>query len=172
VCSSDLRLAQTLRDMSAPALYTAMTTVVAFASLITSSIPPVIDFGWMMFIGIASAFVLAFLLFPAAMALLPPPARKAQATGLDITPAVGRFTDRYGRPIVVIAIALLVFAVLGMRQLRVENSFIEYFDKDTDIYQGMVVIDEELGGTTPLEVIIDLAPPNPFGDDSGFDDED
>lgn len=169
--SYELRLAQTLRDMSAPALYTALTTVVAFASLITSSIPPVIDFGWMMFIGIASAFVLAFLLFPAAMALLPPPAHKAANTGLDITPAVGRFTDRHGAHIVIAALLLFVFAIFGMRQLRVENSFIEYFDKDTDIYQGMVVIDEELGGTTPLDVIIDLSPPNPFGDDSGFDDE-
>ncbi|MGV3591618.1 MAG: efflux RND transporter permease subunit, partial [Gammaproteobacteria bacterium] len=164
------RLTQTLRDMSAPALYTALTTVVAFASLITSSIPPIIDFGWMMFIGIASAFVLTFLLFPSAMALLPAPKQRAHSTGLDITPAVGRFTDRRGRPIVIAAIAMLVFAVLGIRQLRVENSFIEYFDKDTDIYQGMVVIDEELGGTTPLDVIIDLAPPNPFGDDAGFDD--
>jgi predicted RND superfamily exporter protein len=167
----DVRLAQTLRDMSAPALYTALTTVVAFASLITSSIPPVIDFGWMMFIGIASAFVLAFLLFPAAMALLPPPAHKATNTGLDITPALGRFADRHGAHIVIAAILMLVFAVFGMRQLRVENSFIEYFDKDTDIYQGMVVIDEELGGTTPLEVIIDLSRPNPFGDDGGFGDD-
>ncbi|HEY0963483.1 MAG TPA: MMPL family transporter, partial [Pseudomonadales bacterium] len=88
----EARLAQTLRDMSAPALYTALTTVVAFASLITSSIPPIIDFGWMMFIGIAAAFVLTFLLFPSAMALLPQPKQKAPSTGLDITPAVGRFT--------------------------------------------------------------------------------
>lgn len=169
--SYEMRLTQTLRDMSAPALYTALTTVVAFASLITSSIPPVIDFGWMMFIGIASAFVLAFLLFPSAMALLPPPEHKTANTGLDITPAVGRFADRHGAHIVIAALLLFVFAIFGMRQLRVENSFIEYFDEDTDIYQGMVVIDEELGGTTPLDVIIDLSPPNPFGDDSGFEDE-
>lgn len=169
--SYELRLAHTLRDMSAPALYTALTTVVAFASLITSSIPPVIDFGWMMLIGIAAAFVLAFLLFPSAMALLPPPAHRAANTGLDITPAIGRFADRHGHTIVIAAVVMLVFAVLGMRQLRVENSFIEYFDEDTDIYQGMVVIDEQLGGTTPLDVIIDLSPPNPFGNDSAFGDD-
>lgn len=167
----ELRLAQSLRDMSSPALYTAMTTVVAFASLITSSIPPIIDFGWMMFIGIAASFVMAFLLFPAAMALLQEPGTKARSTGLDITPAIGRFTDRSGRYVVVAAVVMFVFAVLGMRQLRVENSFIEYFDKDTDIYQGMVVIDEQLGGTTPLEVIIDLSPPNPFGDADPFADD-
>jgi predicted RND superfamily exporter protein len=65
----------------------------------------------------------------------------------------------------------LLLSVVGIRQLRVENSFIDYFDKDTDIYQGMMTIDRELGGTTPLDVVINLARPNPFGEGSGFDDE-
>ncbi len=164
-------LGDTLRDMWSPSFYTAATTVVAFASLITSTIPPIIDFGWMMSIGISVSFILAFLLFPAWMALLQPLREKSESN-MDITPAVGRFTERWGRSIVVASVALLVFAVLGMQRLRVENSFIEYFDESTDIYQGMVVIDKELGGTTPLEVVIDLAPPNPFGASDEFSEED
>jgi len=42
----------------------------------------------------------------------------------------------------------------GSTKLTVENSFINYFNKDTDIYKGMKLIDEKLGGTTPLEIII------------------
>jgi uncharacterized protein len=153
------RLGRTLRDIFAPAIYTCLTTIVAFASLVTSSIPPVIDFGLMMFIGILAAFVISFLLFPAAMALLPVRDTTSVNHGLDVTPAVARFTEKRGKHILGLAVVLLVFAVIGIAQLRVENSFIEYFDDSTDIYQGMVVIDEQLGGTTPLDVIIDLGPP-------------
>ena len=165
------RLDRTLKDMFAPAIFTCLTTIVAFASLVTSSIPPVIDFGLMMFIGIFAAFVISFLLFPAAMALLPQRAPAPAAHGLDITPAVARFTEKRGMFVVIVAAVLLVFAVIGISRLRVENSFIDYFDESTDIYQGMVAIDEELGGTTPLDVIIDLGRPNPFGDGGPFADE-
>lgn len=157
--SHESRLALTLRDMVVPALYTCLTTVVAFASLITSTIPPIIDFGWMMLIGIFGGFVLSFLLFPAWVVLLPALNDAPPKHGLDFTPAIARFTDRWGRAILVGAIGMLVFSVFGMRLLRVENSFIDYFDKDTDIYQGMTTIDRQLGGTTPLDVIINLDKP-------------
>ena len=168
--SHEDRLAKSLRDMFAPAIYTCLTTIVAFASLVTSSIPPVIDFGLMMFIGIFAAFVLSFLLFPAAMVLLPVRNTNPVNHGLDITPVVASFTEKWGKSIMGVAAAIFVFAVLGITKLRVENSFIEYFDESTDIYQGMVAIDQQLGGTTPLEVIVDLARPGSaaapeFGED-------
>ena len=164
----EFRLGKSLTDMFVPAIYTCLTTIVAFASLVTSSIPPVIDFGLMMFIGILAAFVLSFLLFPAAMALLPIRNTTPVNHGLDITPAVARFTEKRGWLIMGVSAGLLLFAVIGIRQLRVENSFIKYFDESTDIYQGMVAIDEQLGGTTPLDVIIDLAKPNPFEEPNPF----
>ena len=39
-------------------------------------------------------------------------------------------------------------------KLEVENSFINYFDKETEIYKGMKKIDDDLGGTTPLNIIL------------------
>ena len=54
-----------------PSFFTAVTTIVAFGSLLVSGIRPVIDFGWMMVIGIVVSFLLAFTLFPAALMLLP-----------------------------------------------------------------------------------------------------
>ena len=47
-----------------------------------------------------------------------------------------------------------MLSIIGISKLEVENSFINYFSKKTEIYQGMKLIDEELGGTTPLEVIL------------------
>jgi len=158
------RLRATLSSMLLPCAYTSLTTIVAFASLVTSDIPPIIDFGWMMVTGVLLSFMLSFLLFPALMALLPTDRVAARGHGLDITPAIGRFTERHGGKVLASSFFLLAISVLGIQQLRVENSFIEYFNKDTDIYRGMVTIDTRMGGTTPLEVIVDLARPNPFAD--------
>jgi len=162
------RLRAALSSMLLPCAYTSLTTVVAFASLVTSPIPPIIDFGWMMVLGVMLSFVLSFLLFPALMALLPDRSRRARSHGIDITPGIGRFTERHGRAIMLVSLLLLLFSVAGVRQLRVENSFIEYFDEATDIYQGMVTIDTRMGGTTPLDVIVNLSRPNPFAAAAGF----
>lgn len=65
-------VSQTVRRIVKPCLYTALTTIVAFGSLLVSGIRPVIDFGWMISIGIVVAFVYSFTLFPAALMLLQP----------------------------------------------------------------------------------------------------
>ena len=165
------RLSHALRDMLEPCTFTTLTIIVAFTSLVTSTIPPVIDFGWMMLIGILGGYIISFLMFPAIMALLPLRVAGPKKLGLDITPALARFTERWGWQVVAISVVMLLLSAVGIRQLKVENSFIDYFDKDTDIYQGMMTIDRQLGGTTPLDVVINLAKPNPFGDAAEFDDE-
>ncbi len=165
------RLSHALRDMLEPCTFTTLTIIVAFTSLVTSTIPPVIDFGWMMLIGILGGYIISFLMFPAIMALLPLRVAGPKKLGLDITPALARFTERWGWQVVAISVVMLLLSAVGIRQLKVENSFIDYFDKDTDIYQGMMTIDRQLGGTTPLDVVINLAKPNPFGDATEFDDE-
>lgn len=165
------RIRETLRSMLLPCFYTSLTTVVAFGSLVISAIPPIIDFGWMMVIGVTTSFVLSFLIFPALMALLPASRSTNRKHGVDITPWVGRFTERHGKAVLAASALLLVLSVAGLQRLKVENSFIEYFNEGTDIYQGMVVIDTRMGGTTPLDVIIDLGTTNPFGEGDGFGDD-
>ena len=152
------RLQLVLRSMVVPCAYTSLTTMVAFASLAVSDIPPVVDFGLMMVLGVFTAFVVTFLLFPALMSLFRElevaPARRA----IDITPLIGRFSERHGRSILAVAVLLSLVTVLGIGRLQVENSFISYFDENTDIYQGMVAIDTRMGGTTPLDVIVTMSP--------------
>ena len=142
-----------------PCLYTVLTTMVAFGSLLVSGIRPVIDFGWMMVIGLGIAFLLSFTLFPAALMLLKP-GRPAELRNLTdaITGALARgITARPGTTLLV-AVLLAVAGVSGTFQLSIENRFIDYFKKSTEIYQGMRLIDEQLGGTTPLDVIVDAPP--------------
>lgn len=148
---------ETVTAMSLPCFYMALTTVVAFGSLFFSEIRPVIDFGLMMAVGIVIAYVVVFLVMPAILMLLP----RAASPGprLDKAPMtsyVAAFTQAHGGRILVFSVLLTAFCISGITQLSVENRFIDYFKSDTEIHQGMKVIDNKLGGTTPLDIIIDL----------------
>ena len=170
-------LSQSVQDMFRPCLYTALTTMVAFGSLIISDIPPIVDFGWMMVVGIFIAFVLTFTLFPSFMALLAKPPEGHKPAVARLTPALANFTQRYGRGILVASLALFVASLVGLTRLEVENSFINYFDDSTDIYQGMVAIDQRMGGTIPVDVLITMSPTrndsgNAAGDEWDWGDSD
>ncbi|MCH8499162.1 MAG: MMPL family transporter [Marinobacter sp.] len=146
---------RTVKSMIKPCFYMAITTIVAFGSLTFSGIRPVIDFGWMMTIGIALAFLMAFVVFPALLALLPPPRHERSADeGHAITRHFAVLTERYGNGVLVVSLVLAVIWGVGLSRLTVENSFIDYFKSNTEIHQGMIVIDNKLGGTTPLDIVI------------------
>ena len=160
----------TIRKIAEPCFYTALTTIVAFGSLLFSGIRPVIDFGWMMSIGIVIAFILSFTLFPAALMLLTPgqPASRNDLTAA-ITSVFANLTLRHSNAILLAFSTLVLFGLFGLSQLTVENRFIDYYRQSTEIYRGMELIDRKLGGTTPLDVIID-APADLVGSKSSPDD--
>ena len=147
---------ETVRAKALPCFYTAITTMVAFGSLLLSGIRPVIDFGWMMTIGMAVAFLIVFTLFPATLTFLKPgpPASRKDLTA-RITHFLARLNKAYNAPILLGFTILSVLSIGGMGFLTVENRFIDYFKETTEIYRGMELIDRALGGTTPLDVIID-----------------
>ncbi|SEH05984.1 efflux RND transporter permease subunit [Candidatus Venteria ishoeyi] len=155
-------LRETVRSKIAPSIYTSLTTIVAFASLIVSGIRPVMDFGWMMVVGVSLAFVLVFLLFPALLIGLQPGTpifRKHDATAV-ITRFFARIVTGFPKGTLLVYVLLVVLGVVGISRLTVENRFIDYFKDSTEIHQGMLLIDRELGGTTPLDVV--LEPPKVF----------
>ena len=146
---------ETVASMFIPCLYTVLTTMVAFVSLVVSNIRPVIDFGWMMTAGLLVAFVLVFLLIPAGiMAWGMKPVRHRPAEDAPLTLVFSRFTERFGKTVVVLSLVLAGLAAWGISRLEVDNRFIDYFRKSTEIYQGLSVIDANLGGTTPFDIVI------------------
>jgi len=153
----------TTHKMVRPCLYTALTTIMGFSSLVVSDIKPVIDFGWMMSAGLAVTFATSFLLFPTLLLVMGKTGSKPTVdSDRFLLPAyLASLTEFQGNKILVLAAMLTVVSVAGITLLRVENSFINYFSDDTEIYQGLKLIDEKLGGTTPLEILIK------FKDDSG-----
>jgi len=150
-------VSETMRKMVWPSLYTALTTMIGFCSLVFSNIKPVIDFGWMMTIGLGVAFLTSFLLFPCVLMLLrPPPPVVAGRERNRFTAALASLTEHRGAAVFWIAVIVAGISLYGMTQLRVENSFINYFSKNTEIYQGLKLIDQKLGGTTTLDVLINF----------------
>jgi len=160
-------LRRTVMAMIKPCFYMAITTIVAFGSLTFSGIRPVIDFGWMMTLGLSVAFIITFLVFPALLSLLPPPLdSRVTSDRIPFTDAFARFTERFGGTVLVGSGVIAVLCVIGLSRLTVENSFIDYFKSSTEIHQGMITIDDRLGGTTPLDVVItDEPPPENYSDD-------
>ena len=146
----------TIESMVKPCLYTVLTTIVAFSSLVVSNIRPVIDFGWMMTIGIIVAFIVSFIVMPARMKIL---GKKDKANlkkdgSSAITSKFANFTEQNGTIVILLAAVLTLLSGYGISRLEVENRFIDYFKSDTEIYRGMEVIDTALGGTTPLDIIL------------------
>ncbi|CAH0992419.1 hypothetical protein SIN8267_02539 [Sinobacterium norvegicum] len=153
-----LLVLQTVGFMFKPCLYTTLTTLVAFASLVASGIRPVIDFGWMMCIGVGLALILSFILLPVLLMLGGKHKPTTSSFDEGVVPLkFARMADNHSARITVFTLAIFFFSLIGVSQLKVENRFIDYFHKDTEIYQGMMTIDQELGGTIPLEVLIDAS---------------
>jgi len=159
---------ETTRKMVWPCLYTALTTMIGFGSLVISGIRPVIDFGWMMTMGLAVTFVTSFLLFPAILVMLQKPARaSSESAEVPFTAALASITERQGGKVLVIALLLAVVSIVGVSQLNVENSFVNYFSKSTEIYQSLRLLDEKLGGTAFLDVILSFNEAEEYGDLEG-----
>ena len=168
-------LTLTTSKMFWPILYTVLTTIIAFLSLIFSEIKPIIDFGWMMTFGLITSFIITFTLLPTLLNFAPTKDISVKEDkGSKITEFLGNLSLNYRMPIFIVTAVVIGLSVFGISKLEVENSFINYFSKKTEIYKGMKLIDEELGGTTPLEVILKFpkAKIEKIEEDNEFDDWD
>ena len=150
-----LLVLDTIQSMAKPCFYTVLTTIVAFSSLVVSNIRPVIDFGWMMTLGIIIALGVSFIILPAGMMILGKDKNTAKKDGSGvITAKFAQFTQQRGAVVLLLTLTLSLLSAVGISRLEVDNRFIDYFKSDTEIYRGMEVIDTALGGTTPLDIIL------------------
>ena len=163
----------TTEKMFWPILYTVLTTIIAFLSLIFSEIKPIIDFGWMMTLGLITSFIITFTLLPTLINFVPKEnisINKNQES--KITNFFSIVSQKNQKIIFFITGVVIIVSIIGISRLEVENSFINYFSKKTEIYKGMKLIDEKLGGTTPLEVILKFPKKESFKNEEEDDFED
>ena len=145
----------TSEKMFWPILYTVLTTICAFLSLIFSEIKPIIDFGWMMSVGLLVSLTITFTLLPAILNILSNKSSNYEDEKKSIIASFfSKVAQKKTKTIFVSTLFVVIVSIVGISRLEVENSFINYFDKKTEIYKGMKLIDDKLGGTTPLDIII------------------
>ena len=148
-------LTLTTEKMVWPIIYTVLTTMCAFMSLVFSDIKPIIDFGLMMSFGLLTSFVVTFTLLPTLLNLFEYRHVDVEDKSFSsFTKLLSKFSINNVKLISIISVLLIIVSIFGISKLKVENSFINYFSKDTEIYKGMKLIDEKLGGTTPLNIIL------------------
>ena len=154
-----------------PILYTVLTTICAFLSLIFSEIKPIIDFGWMMTVGLLVSLSVTFTLLPAVLNIFIRENINYKGDQKSkITSFLSKVAQKNTKTIFFSSSLIILISIFGITKLEVENSFINYFDKKTEIYKGMKLIDDELGGTTPLDVIIKFPDKQKIeNDDDEFD---
>jgi len=148
---------ETVSSKFIPCLYTTLTTIAGFSSLLVCDILPVINFGLMMSVGLVVSLVVTFLLLPAVLVVLPKDeTREDRHFGRGFTAALADMTHYHSKKVYAVSCVVILIIIAGVTRLTVENSFIDYFRESTEIYQGMKTADQELGGTTPLEILIDF----------------
>ncbi len=156
-----------------PIIYTVLTTICAFLSLIFSEIKPIIDFGWMMTLGLITSFIITFTLLPTLLNFVKSDnVYLSKEQNSKITSFFGNTSINNKNVIFGTTAIIIILSVAGISRLEVENSFINYFKKNTEIYKGMKLIDEKLGGTTPLEIIIKFPKAEKDEDEDDWGDED
>lgn len=150
-------LLATVLQMIKPCFFTVITTIAGFSSLILSDLLPVINFGWMMSLGVSISLLVTFLIFPILLVelekLRPDLAFEKK---FNFPKLVAGFASKYGNASLLFSFFILVLSIIGISRLKVENSFIDYFKSSTEISKGMKVIDDKLGGTTILDVTLDF----------------
>jgi len=138
-----------------PIFYAVLTTICAFMSLVFSDIKPVMDFGWMMTYGLLVSFALSFLLLPSLILVFNPKVSvQIREKKSKFAELLAYISTQFPKLVYSLSVFLIIFSIYGISKLKVENSFINYFSSKTEIYKGMKNIDEKLGGTTPLEIIL------------------
>ena len=145
----------TVMSMFKPSLFVVITTITGFSSLVLSNILPIMNFGWMMSIAVTLSLFYTFLMFPSILMLLhkkklPKNTRKK----INFTKHLAHYAQNHQKLIILTTLLCIAFTITGAKKLFVENSFIDYFKQNTEIYKGMKIIDQQLGGTTPLDVLI------------------
>ncbi len=163
-------LFQCLKIMIWPCFYTFLTTVVAFLSLIISDIKPVIDFGYIMIIALSIILLTSFTILPLFISFFTKEKSKLKIN-LNLLKNIFFYTNKYNKFIIIINFIFFLISIYGVTKLNVENSFIKYFKNNTEIYKGMRLIDKELGGTTPLDIILKFNDENIISNNTTNDDD-
>ena len=152
-----------IRGMWKPVVMTSVTTAVGFVSLLTSDVYPIKYFGMFTAFGVMSAMILSLVLIPAAVVAFGlPGARRAKAKAKPeatdgIAATFGKGVMKYRGVIIAVTAIVVVVSVIGATKIWINSSFLEKFERDSDIVLTDAFINERFGGTSTLNVVLESA---------------
>lgn len=149
---------ETCTTLFSPCFFTSLTTAIGMLSLQTSQLRPVAEAGALAALGVGFAFVCTFTVLPALLVTWPRmcPTRAGERDRLSrLLRFAGAPTARRARLIVVGALAAVGLALLLVPDIQVGANALTYFREADPIRTHIERIDEALGGSTSMEVLID-----------------
>ena len=159
----DEAVAHATATLLVPCLFTSTTTAAGFLSLLIGDLEPVRQFGWLAAIGVTVAFVLSMTVIPCVLSLVPapPPAyvvRQRQGRLTHLLERLGRPSRGAARAVVLASLALTVAGGFAVGQLDTEANPMNYFLPGDPVREGMQRVDQELGGSSSFEFMVETAP--------------
>ena len=151
---------KTLLEKAKPSFYAIVTTMIGFVSLVVSNIEPIIKLGIMMSVGIAFSLILSYLFLASSLVLLKPKIYARKKAKFNFLAFCANISLKHRKLVYSVAILAVILAFWGISSLRVENSFVNYFKDGSEIKKGLLIIDKNLGGTLPLDVIVSFKKPD------------
>lgn len=146
-----------VKHLAGPCAFTMAAMIGGFSSLVISDIDPVRSLGIFMSLGVVLGYAATFVFLPAVLSALPP--KKALPDriwdGTWMLTAFARVTEKLPRLTTAFAVIVIALSVWGTLLVKVETRLIDYFNPKTEVHQGLTFIDQNLGGTTTLEVLLE-----------------
>ena len=162
-----------LRHVAFPIFLTALTTAAGFASLTTSAIPAIRDFGIFCVVGVVSAFLASLTFAPALLSLMPAPrgtAGPSEGGRLDRYGAsLGTFAARHSGAILLAGVAVAGLAVLGLTQIRVNTSLTDNLHPDDPVRLAQNLYNEYMDGSAQFYIVLDAGEPGAFKEPENVD---
>ncbi len=152
-----------LKHLSKPVIMTSITTAVGFISLLTSQVYPVKYFGIFTAFGVMMAMVFSLLFLPAAIVIFGLPKAKPadkdeDKGGHSHSKLANSFTAwilKHKYVSIVTTAGIVVLSIIGMQEIWINSSFLEKFEKNSDIVLTDKFINNHFGGTSTLNLILD-----------------
>jgi predicted RND superfamily exporter protein len=152
---------KTMQQLTVPVVFTSLTTMAGFASLASSGIRSIRDFGIFTSVGVFAAMTFSLVFIPAALKLMKPPephfgGAKVDQGGLTrVLTGLANLAIQRRRWVFVTAVVLGVLSVLTLTQLKVGSRMAGLFREDSEIYQASQMLNEKFGGTEVMNIVVD-----------------
>ena len=150
----------TMQDMNAPVTMTALTTAAGFATLVTSFVIPIRQFGLATAFGVLAAMILSLTFIPAVLTLqrIPKHIQRKKKPRVSLSSFLGRrgkYIADHPRLVTLVACCILAFFLIGVLRISTDADFSRYLGENNPAVLGMRVVEEEFGGSSRLSVVVD-----------------